>query len=100
MLLTPPLQTLKGFTFLLSTVVKMCIIPYGFLPPRSCNTLNTRSCDMVTRRFEGSAVMLLLACFSSVVVRADGPSLNENSVAGMAKAMARQKTRSWPITGR
>ena len=37
-----------------------------------------------------TTVVMLLACFSSVVVRADGPSLNENSVAGMAKAMARQ----------
>ena len=34
--------------------------------------------------------MLLLVCFSAIV-RADGPNLNdENSVAGMAKAMARQ----------
>ena len=37
-----------------------------------------------------TTVVMLLACFSSVVVRADGPSLNENSVARMAKAMARQ----------
>ena len=36
-----------------------------------------------------TTVVMLLACFSSVV-RADGPRLNENSVAGMAKAMARQ----------
>ena len=36
-----------------------------------------------------TTVVMLLVCFSSVV-RADGPSLNENSVAGMAKAMARQ----------
>ena len=36
-----------------------------------------------------TTVLVLLVCFSSVEVRADGPN-DENSVAGMVKVMARQ----------
>ena len=35
-------------------------------------------------------VLVLLVCFSSVEVRADGPN-DENSVAGMVKELAHQK---------